>query len=130
MKLNRREGIQLVALAAILITSGCWRHDPPRVYPDRPDPRAGEIAIELYDANKDGFLEGRELDKVPGLKEAIERVDSNHDGKISAEDISADPALERRQGRPHVGQLPDHSHGPAAARSNRGSCRRSSWRGH
>jgi hypothetical protein len=75
--------------AAFLLACGCWRSGPPRINPDRPDPRAGDRAIELYDANKDGFLDDKELERVPGLKAARQQVDLDKDGKISAAEISA-----------------------------------------
>jgi hypothetical protein len=73
----------------LTVASGCGQGAPARVYPDKPDPRSGERAIELYDANKDGYLDAKELEKAPGLKAAMKTVDSNHDGKISAGEISA-----------------------------------------
>ena len=45
--------------------------------------------MELYDANKDGYLDAKDLEKVPGLKAAMKVVDFNRDGKISACYISA-----------------------------------------
>jgi hypothetical protein len=81
-----RRGVLAILLLAI---PGCWQGPPARVYPDKPDPRAGAAAIELYDTDKDGLLDGKELEKVPGLKAALKQVDSNKDGKISAEEISA-----------------------------------------
>jgi hypothetical protein len=72
-----------------VVACGCWYGGPPRVYPDRPDPRAGAVAIELFDANKDGFLDGQELERVPGLKAAVAQVDLDKDGKIAAAEISA-----------------------------------------
>jgi hypothetical protein len=81
---------RLSILACVCIAlSGCSVGAPPRVYPDKPDPRSGERAVELYDANKDGFLDAKELEKVPGLKAALHEVDRDKDGKISAAEISA-----------------------------------------
>jgi hypothetical protein len=74
---------------AMLLACGCWPGAQPRVYPDKPDARAGQRAIELYDANKDGFLDATELDKSPGLKAAMDQIDLSKCGKISAADISA-----------------------------------------
>ena len=45
--------------------------------------------MEMYDANKDDFLDAKELEKAPGLKAALRNVDANHDGKISAGEIAA-----------------------------------------
>jgi hypothetical protein len=75
--------------AALGLTFGCYSGSPSRVYPDKPDPHAAERAMELYDANKDGYLDAKELEKVPGLKAALRQIDLNNDGKISAGEISA-----------------------------------------
>ena len=81
--------LPIAALSAILgVTNGCGPGTPPRVYADKPDPRAGQRAIELYGGNK-GYLDAEALEKVPGLKAAMQQVDLNNDGKISAEEISA-----------------------------------------
>jgi hypothetical protein len=76
-------------MIALTILSGCGQGSPARVLPDKPDPGSGDKAMELYDTNKDGFLDAKELEKVPGLKAALQTVDTNHDGKISAAEISA-----------------------------------------
>jgi hypothetical protein len=44
--------------------------------------------MQLYDANHDGFLDAKELEKVPGLKAAMTQVDTNHDGKITEQEIA------------------------------------------
>ncbi len=49
---------------------------------------AAEKAMELHDADGDGFLAGSELDNVPGLKAAMRSLDADGDGKINAEDIA------------------------------------------
>jgi hypothetical protein len=89
MKLNCTAGRRAAALAILLLLSGCGRGTPPRVYPDKPDANAPQRAIELYDANKDGFLDAKELDKAPGLQAAMQQIDTKRQGKISAADISA-----------------------------------------
>ncbi|MCC7086984.1 MAG: hypothetical protein IT427_18445 [Pirellulales bacterium] len=53
------------------------------------DGNAGHQAIQEFDANSDGSLDGAELGKAPGLKAALARVDSNHDGKLTVEEIDA-----------------------------------------
>jgi hypothetical protein len=77
------------ALTAVFgLTFGCGSGSPPRVVADKPDPQAGQRAIEMY-GNKDGFLDAKGLEKVPGLKAAIRQVDLDKNGKISASEISA-----------------------------------------
>lgn len=78
----------MLGLAAVL-TAGCGGGAPPRVVPQAIASDAPQKALELYDANKDGTIEGAELDKVPGLKAALKSIDTNGDGKISAEEIAA-----------------------------------------
>ena len=49
---------------------------------------AASRAMQLYDTNLDGFLDPKELEKVPGLRAAIKQVDTNHHGKISQQEIA------------------------------------------
>ena len=80
---------RIAALTAALgLTFGCNSGTPARLS-RQTRPACRRAAIELYDANKDGFLDANELDKVPGLKAALRQVDTNKDGKISAGEISA-----------------------------------------
>ena len=74
---------------ALLLVFGCSQWPQPRVYPDKPDPNAGQRAIELFDVDKHGYLTAKELEKLPGLKAAVRQVDRNNDGKIYAAEISA-----------------------------------------
>jgi len=73
---------------AMLLLAGCSGR-PARVYPDAIAGDAPQKAMELYDTDHDGFIDGAELDKVPGLKAALKQVDTNGDGKISADEIAA-----------------------------------------
>ncbi len=74
---------------AVLAGFGCWDRGPSRVYPPGIDSAAASKALQEFDTNKDGFIDGAELDKVPGLKAALKEVDTNKDGKISADEINA-----------------------------------------
>jgi hypothetical protein len=111
---SRRHSI--LALATVSFAVGCSQASQPRAYPDRPDSRAGDRAIELYDANKDGFLDAKELEQAPGLKAAMRQVDLNTDGKISAAEISAriQAWADSKLGRKGVSCLVRHNGRPLA----------------
>lgn len=72
----------------LLAVAGCWNREPPAVLPQAVDADAARKAMELYDANKDGFLDDKELEKVPSLKAAKSQL-MNKDQKIGAEEIAA-----------------------------------------
>ena len=56
---------------------GCGGGGASRLPPLEVDPDAGKKAIDMYDVNpKDGFLDQRELDKVPGLKAAFKQEEA------------------------------------------------------
>jgi hypothetical protein len=65
---------------------GCTNAPPPKM-PPAIDRRAAQAAIEAYDQNRDGAIDGSEIAKSPALKSALARIDANHDGKLSAEEI-------------------------------------------
>jgi hypothetical protein len=50
---------------------------------------AGEQAMEQYDTNTDGVVNGEELEKAPGLKAALSTLDANGDKGVSADEIAA-----------------------------------------
>jgi hypothetical protein len=79
----------LLLAAAGLLAGGCWGRGPSRVHPRAIASDAAQKAMELYDTDKDGSIDGAELDKVPGLKASMATVDSNHDGRISPDEINA-----------------------------------------
>ncbi|OGA74382.1 MAG: hypothetical protein A3G81_14160 [Betaproteobacteria bacterium RIFCSPLOWO2_12_FULL_65_14] len=43
---------------------------------------AATPAFERVDRNKDGFIDPREAQGVPGLAESFARMDANRDGKL------------------------------------------------
>ena len=79
----------LVMMGAWAMALGGCGGSSSRVQPLEVAPDAARKAMELYDVNKDGFLDQGELEKVPGLKAALKQVDTNGDGKISAAEIDA-----------------------------------------
>ena len=58
--------------------------------PDRPafDPRgSAKEALSTLDANSDGFIDEKEVEKAPGLKAAFAPTDADQDGKLTADEI-------------------------------------------
>jgi hypothetical protein len=68
--------------------AGCDRPPPGVVKPSFSPSRAGSQAIDLFDKNKDGAIEGGELAASPGLQAAFPRIDVNSDGKLTAGEIA------------------------------------------
>ncbi len=58
--------------------------EPPEISADA----AAEKAMELYDKNSDSFLDGEELEQVPGVRAAMRTVDKDGDSRASAEEIA------------------------------------------
>ncbi|MBN1912417.1 MAG: hypothetical protein JW818_22035 [Pirellulales bacterium] len=70
------------------MASGCSR-TPPRVYlPEVNASAAGEKAMELYDTNKDGRVDGAELDAVPVFKRSMKWMDTDGDNAVNAEEVT------------------------------------------
>jgi hypothetical protein len=74
---------------ALLAGLGCGSRGPAMVPQPGIDPQAASKAMQEFDANKDGYLDAKELEKAPGLKAAMSKIDINGNGKISADDINA-----------------------------------------
>ena len=74
-----------LSLAAGGCSGGSSRTPPPEIDADA----AAQQAISMYDTNGDGVISGKELDKCPGIKDALEHYDIKHDGKITAAAIAA-----------------------------------------
>jgi len=82
-----RCGVVSVCLG-VLAGAGCSQ-TPPRVAAPAINPTAaGQLAIEQYDTDGDGLIQGDELNKAPPLKSALENLDTNQDGGVSAEEIA------------------------------------------
>jgi len=86
-----RKNLHVLGFVLCLIWAGssCSRGPAspkaPKLYPAS----MGEAALAEYDANADGVLDAKELEKCPPLKLALKRFDANGDGKISADEIAA-----------------------------------------
>ncbi len=46
-------------------------------------------ALEAYDANSDGKLDGSELDAVPAIKKNVQLYDTDSDGAVSEDELQA-----------------------------------------
>lgn len=77
-------------LALALVSAlGCSSGSRKRVEPPTLSPSgAAEQALAEYDANKDGFLDEKELEKCPPLKAAHSAFDKDKDGRISKAEIA------------------------------------------
>lgn len=82
--------LMLFILAGLLVLSGCGGSGSggatsvPQI-----SPRSGaNEALAEYDANKDGALDDKELEKCPSLKAGISRVDKNQDGRLTADELA------------------------------------------
>lgn len=83
-------GIRVACLVTVLLASGGCSGGPPRTLPPEIDAdAAAQQAIAMYDTNGDGAISGKELDKCPGIKDALEHYDIKHDGKVTAAAIAA-----------------------------------------
>lgn len=71
-----------VVVLALSISGGCWNSAPPRVAPPEFDANAPQKAMEMYDTDKNGSIEGKELDKVPALKLAFKG------NKVTVDDLT------------------------------------------
>ena len=101
MKVSLRSAGGMWAVGvAMLLLAGC-SGKPSRVHPDAIAGDAPQKAMDLYDTDQDGFIDGAELDKVPGLKAALKQVDTNGDGKIPRRrNCGPHPGLEGLEARP------------------------------
>ncbi|HBO45747.1 MAG TPA: hypothetical protein DD670_17845 [Planctomycetaceae bacterium] len=78
----------LVLAIALYCNSGCSRA-PSRVKPPSIDAKAaGAAAMEQYDANQDGKIDGVELEKAPSLKAALANLDNSNDKSVDADEVT------------------------------------------
>jgi hypothetical protein len=81
----------LLALASLLLIAlaSCQRGTATVKQPAINPATAGKLAMEQYDTNHDGKVDGEELDKAPALKAALPRLDTDGDGAVSADEVAA-----------------------------------------
>lgn len=75
-------------ILGLLLAATCGCTGESRVAAPKLNPAgaAGQALVQ-YDADGDGFIAGKELDKCPGLKAAMRMIDRDLDGKASAAEI-------------------------------------------
>jgi hypothetical protein len=85
--------------ALLLAAAGCSGSSatlPPA--PDYSPEVMADAALQQFDANKNGTIEGAELDACPALKAALPSIDKNGDKALSREELVARFAAYRRSG--------------------------------
>ncbi|MBU4270703.1 MAG: hypothetical protein KKE86_00895 [Planctomycetes bacterium] len=89
MSYRMTTGWVLAFVALFVVCAGCPR-GPSRIHPPSINASAaGDKAIEMFDADKDGKLSGEELDKCPGVKAALAQIDPTGQGAVTADMITA-----------------------------------------
>lgn len=81
--------LAVIATVLLIGSVGCSSRPAAIKPPEINAARASAKAMELFDGNQDGYLDGNELDQSPGLKVAVKQVDKDNDGKLSADEIAA-----------------------------------------
>jgi Ca2+-binding EF-hand superfamily protein len=81
------KGLAITSICSAL--AGCNRGPTPIEVPDYDPNGSAARAMEIYDENSDGFIDGGELEKAPGLKAAVRNFDTDKDERISTEEIAA-----------------------------------------
>ncbi len=82
----------------LFLAAGCKGGDLPGVIKFSPqDAAAGALAE--YDANKDGALDVKELNKCPSLREAMSRgLDKNKDGRVTEDELEERMSIYQEEG--------------------------------
>jgi hypothetical protein len=80
----------------VLLAAGCSGGAPagPQVSPRE----AARAALAEYDANQDGALDAKELERCPALRSALKRIDKNNDGRLTADEIADRLTFLRQEG--------------------------------
>jgi hypothetical protein len=76
-------------VASFLLTTGCSPNGDRVKAPIFSPQDAAQQAMALYDTNRDGLLDEKELDQCPGLKSALATADLNGDKRLNVEEIAS-----------------------------------------
>lgn len=80
----------VAAVCSVALWAGCSSSQSRLIGPSLSPTTVAAQALEQYDTNHDGTIEGAELDQVPALKNSLTKLDKNGDQKISADEIAAE----------------------------------------
>ncbi len=82
-------GIRRTHMVAVLLMSiGCSGRLP-ALKPPKFDPvAAAQAAMEQYDTNQDGIIQGAELENAPGIRFSLDRIDTNRDDGTTVDELS------------------------------------------
>jgi len=83
-RFTRSKILMLVVGLGLLGPAGCGSRSSRAIYPPAVPSDAARKAIELYDTDKNGFLDAAELEKAPALRVAFPNA-----SKVTEEDIAA-----------------------------------------
>jgi EF hand len=74
-----------ILAAGLFVPTGCSRRiEPPDISADE----AASKAFEEFDRNRDGKLEGLELERCPGIYQSRSFIDKDNDGKVSVQELT------------------------------------------
>jgi hypothetical protein len=76
-------------VSTTLIFAGCMGSPPAPEFPDFDPEGSAAAALEQLDANKDGKLDAKEMEKSPGLAAAAAELDTSGDKALDAAEIAA-----------------------------------------
>ena len=79
--------VVLCAIPFVFLVVGCARSPEVHAQPNYDPDTLTTAAFAEYDRDKNGFIEGAELDACPGLKAALPSIDTNNDKKLSADEL-------------------------------------------
>jgi hypothetical protein len=77
----------LAASLALCLLPGCGGGDELTLPVYTPDASAKQALAE-YDTNHDGYLDTKELERCPALKNSLDTIDENGDQRLSVEEIA------------------------------------------
>jgi hypothetical protein len=88
VKASRVVGPALAGAAlALILLPGCGRREGLLPASYSPDESARQALAE-YDTNQDGYLDTKELERCPALKNRLDSIDQNGDHRLSAPEIA------------------------------------------